>query len=225
MKRFMCVSFLIGVICLFTTNCSKDESKPDSNTVTDIDGNVYHTVKIGTQTWMVENLKVTHYRNGDPIPNMTDKTNWRYLDAGAYCWYNNNVTNKSTYGALYNFWAVADSRNIAPIGWHVPTDAEWNILINFFGGEVAAGGKLKEAGTSHWLSPNTDASNSNGFTALPGGALNISDFAWIGEIGIWWSSPIEIDRTRTCQMDFNEGYVYRDIAGEGPGYSVRCVKD
>jgi uncharacterized protein (TIGR02145 family) len=225
MNKFMCMFLWIGVISLLTISCSKNESKPNSETITDIDGNVYNSVKIGTQTWMVENLKTTKYRNGDPIANETDNTNWRYLSQGAYCWYNHDITNKSTYGALYNFWAVADSRKIAPTGWHVPTNAEWNILFNFYGGEVAAGGKLKESGTSHWSSPNTDATNSNGFTALPGGALNISDFAWIGEIGIWWSSPIEIGRTGSCQMDFNEGSVYRDIAGEGPGYSVRCVKD
>ena len=139
-------------------------------TVVDIDGNVYNTVTIGTQVWMVENLKTTKYRNGDAIPNVTGNASWVALSTGAYCWYNNDAaTYKATYGALYNWYAVGDSRNIAPSGWHVATDSEWTTLSTFLGGESIAGDKLKEIGTSHWLSPNTGATNSNGFTAFPGG--------------------------------------------------------
>jgi uncharacterized protein (TIGR02145 family) len=149
----------------------KTTTDVETNTVTDIDGNIYHTVTIGTQVWMVENLKTTKYRNGDPIPNVTGNA-WAALTTGAYCWYNNDAaTYKATYGALYNWYAVADSRNIAPTGWHVPTDAEWTTLTTFLGGESVAGGKLKETGTNHWTSPNTGATNETGFTALPGGGL------------------------------------------------------
>ncbi len=103
-------------------------------TVTDIDGNVYRTVKIGTQVWMAENLKTTKYRNGDPIANVTNGASWKALTTGAYCWYNNDAENKVTYGGLYNWFVVADSRKIAPTGWHVPTDAEWTVLTDFLGG-------------------------------------------------------------------------------------------
>ena len=121
-----------------------------STTVSDIDGNIYHYIVIGTQTWMVENLKTIHYRNGDAIPNVTISLDWDVLVTGAYCWYNNDVpTYKAAYGALYNWYVVNDSRNIAPAGWHVPTDAEWTILIDFLGGESVAGVKLKETGNSH----------------------------------------------------------------------------
>ena len=107
-------------------------------TVTDIDGNVYHTVTIGTQTWMVENLKTTKYRNGNPINNITDNANWAAFSMGAYCWYNNDAaTYKETYGALYNWYAVADGRNIAPLGWHIPSDSEFLTLRIFVGGKVS----------------------------------------------------------------------------------------
>ena len=153
---------------------------PETGTVTDIDGNTYQTVKIGDQWWMAENLKVTCYRNGDAIPNITDGTTWASLSTGAYCEYNNDINNVATYGRLYNWYAVTDSRNIAPAGWHVPSDAEWKQLEMYLGmsqSEADAtgwrgtdeGGKLKEVGTMHWNSPNTGATNESGFTALPGG--------------------------------------------------------
>jgi uncharacterized protein (TIGR02145 family) len=137
---------------------------PCAGTVTDIDGNVYQTVTIGTQVWMKENLKVTHYRNGEAIPNVTDGNVWGALTTGAYCEYNNDVNNVATYGRLYISYAVADNRNIAPTGWHVPSDAEWKQLEMTLGMSQAqadsvgwhgapVGGKLKEAGTTHWLAP------------------------------------------------------------------------
>ncbi|HDS01520.1 MAG TPA: hypothetical protein ENO07_05815, partial [candidate division Zixibacteria bacterium] len=149
-------------------------------TVTDIDGNVYQTVLIGDQCWMMENLKVTHYRNGDPIPEVTDGGSWGMLSTGAYCNYDNNESYVAVYGRLYNWYAAADSRNIAPDGWHVPSDAEWKQLEMYLGMSQAdadatgwrgtdEGGKLKEADTTHWQSPNNGATNESGFTALPGG--------------------------------------------------------
>ncbi len=141
----------------------------ETGIVTDIDGNTYQTIKIGNQWWMAENLKVTHYRNGDAIPNVTDYTEWVYLTSGAYCAYDNDNSHVATYGRLYNWYAVSDSRNVAPSGWHVSTFEEWQTLEDYLGGSSVAGGKLKEAGTSHWASPNTGATNESGFSALPSG--------------------------------------------------------
>jgi uncharacterized protein (TIGR02145 family) len=153
----------------------------------DNDGNNYRTVKIGTQVWMAENLKTTKYRNGDPIPNVTDGPAWWNLPTGAYCNSDNDVNLWTTYGRLYNWYAVNDSRNIAPAGWHVPTDYEWSKLIAYLGS--LPGDKLREEGTEHWLSPNTDATNETGFTALPGGYRdNTGTFISIGSNGYWWSS-------------------------------------
>ena len=122
------------------TGCIKeDDNKPETGTVTDIDGNTYVTVKIGEQWWMAENLKVTHYRNGDSIPNITADIQWAALDTGAWCSYDNNPDNVNHYGRLYNWYAVTDSRNIAPAGWHVATNDEWIALITILGGEITAG--------------------------------------------------------------------------------------
>jgi len=138
-------------------------------TITDIDGNVYHSVTIGTQTWMVENLRTSKYRNGDSIINVTNNTSWSTLTSGAYCDYDNTPNNSIIYGKLYNWYAINDSRSIAPMGWHVPTDVEWTTLITYLGGESIAGGKLKETGIIHWETPNGDATNTSIFTGLPGG--------------------------------------------------------
>jgi uncharacterized protein (TIGR02145 family) len=196
-------------------------------TVTDIDGNVYHYIVIGTQTWMVENLKTTKYRNGDAISNIT--SSWTSLVTGAYSWYSNDAaTYKAAYGALYNWYAVADTRGIAPAGWHVPTDAEWKTLTDYLGGSSVAGGKLKEAGTSHWITPNTGASNSSGFTALPGGNRYYIDgtFRNVGSNGNWWCITAS-DATNAWNryLDFNHGNVERYNYGKQLGFSVRCVRD
>jgi len=141
---------LVGVL-----SCKKNDPSPEppnpqleTGTVTDIDGNIYKTVKIGTQWWMAENLKVTKYRNGNLIPNVTNMTQWDNLTTGAYCTYNHDATNVTNYGRLYNWYAANDSRNIAPAGWHVPSDVELTTLITNLGGEDFAGGKMKETGTS-----------------------------------------------------------------------------
>ena len=139
---------IIAALLLIISGCKKNAGK--YNTVTDIDGNAYHTVAIGKQVWLVENLKVTRYRNGDQIPNVSDNKQWCNLTTGAYCNYNNDANNVTTYGRLYNWYAVHDIRNIAPKGWHVATDVEWKILTDYLGGETIAGGKLKETGTTLW---------------------------------------------------------------------------
>ena len=197
--------------------------------LTDADGNVYHTITIGTQVWSVENLKTTKYRNGDAIANVTEYASWAALTTGAYCWYNNDATTyKTTYGALYNWYAVADSRNIAPKGWHVASDADWTILTNLWGGESIAGGKLKETGTAHWITPNIDATNETGFTALPGGfCMWPNGTGGMGVHGRWWSSTASSVALGWSRDIGNDGaYVHRDPYGaKHDGYSVRCVKD
>ena len=196
-------------------------------TVTDIDGNVYHYIVIGTQTWMVENLKTTKYRNGDPILNVTVNASWVALATGAYCWYNNDEANKVTYGGLYNWFAVADSRNLAPVGWHVPTDTEWNTLIDFLGSGVG-GGKLKEIGISHWLTPNTAATNSSGFTALPGGCRSYPNgtSGGVGYYGYWWSSmAYDTSGAWLRFLTYSSADVGRIYYNKKYGFSVRCVRD
>lgn len=198
--------------------------------VSDIDGNVYNTVTIGTQVWMKENLKTTKYNDGTAIPNVTDDAAWSTLSADAYCWYDNDLAAyKDTYGALYNWYVVASAnpKNVCPTGWHVPTDAEWTTLSTYLGGETVAGGKLKETGTTHWGSPNTGATNQSGFTALPGGnRFDDGSFDYIGQYGQWWSST-EYNANSAWSRDM--GYYFKTLDrgyySKLSGYSVRCIKD
>ncbi|MBI5184526.1 MAG: chitobiase/beta-hexosaminidase C-terminal domain-containing protein [Nitrospinae bacterium] len=194
-------------------------------TVTDIDGNAYNTVTIGTQRWMKENLKVTKYRNGEAIPTTRDisaETSPKYQWA-----YNGNESNVSTYGRLYTWYAATDSRGVCPAGWHLPTDAEWTTLMDYLGGESAAGGKMKESGTTHWNSPNTSADNSSGFTALPGGYRYYDgSFYLFGYYGNWWSAT-EFSSTDAWDrlLYYDYGYVSRYYSSKNYGFSVRCVGD
>jgi uncharacterized protein (TIGR02145 family) len=209
-----------------------------SGTVTDIDGNVYQTVTIGTQVWMAENLKVTHYRNGNVIPNVTVGNTWSDLTTGAYCEYNNDVNNVATYGRLYNWYAVDDSRGIAPAGWHVPTDEEWKQMEMYLGMSQSEadgvgyrgtdeGGKLKETGTTHWSSPNTGATNESGFSALPGGFRYYdSTFFNIGShAGFWSSSEYSSGYAWFRFLTYVDSEVPRYHYDKHYGSSVRCVKD
>jgi uncharacterized protein (TIGR02145 family) len=236
---------LIGLIVaslLLDFACSKDKPteppQPSTGTVTDIDGNVYRTVKIGSQWWMSANLQVTHYRNGDSIPNVTDSTAWWALTTGAYCEYRNDVNNVATYGRLYNWFAVTDSRNIAPTGWHVPTDSDWIQLEMSLGMSQAQadstvwrgaleGGKLKEAGTTHWQSPNTGATNSVDFSALPGGYRSYNgNFFGVGfETGNWSSSEFGSGYAWYRVLDYWHSGIKRDGESRVCGFSVRCVRD
>ena len=210
----------------------------EPETVTDIDGNVYKTVTIGNQVWMAENLKVTHYRNGAAIPNITDAGQWRSMSTGAYCNYDNDINYVSTYGSLYNWYAVDDSRGLAPDGWHIPTDDEWKELEMYLGMSQAEvddngwrgtdeGGKLKETGTTHWNSPNTGATNSSGFSALPGGWCNSDGtFYGVGTDAIFWSSTEGSSYGAWYRgLDYDRSGVGRDYYGKQGGCSVRCVRD
>jgi len=214
--------FMIMGLLLTAFGCKQ------KNTVTDIDGNVYHTITIGKQVWMVENLKVTKYRNGDEIPNITDEMQWFNTNSGAYCNYNNDAKNVSTYGRLYNWNVVNDKRNIAPKGWHVPTNEEWTTLETFLGGSNIAGGKLKEAGTTHWSSPNSESTNESGFSALPGGRYGDGQtiFNGIGDYGSWWTSTSN-EETRAWHrgLDCTSPGVHRCYEHKKLGLSIRCIKD
>lgn len=198
-----------------------------TGTVTDIDGNLYHYVTIGTQTWMVENLKTTKYLDGSSIPLVSDGTQWSSTSVGGYCNYNNVVNNAATYGRMYNWYAVNDSRKIAPTGWHVASEAEWSTLVAFVGGESVAGGKLKEAGTTHWESPNTGAANSVGFTALPGGyRYSNGTFTNLSSNGGWWTSTVN---STTLAWNWSIDYWVTAMNAapypKNTGFSVRCVRD
>ena len=197
--------------------------------VTDVDGNIYYTVTINTQVWMLKNLNVTKYRNSNPIPNVTDSATWHNLTTGAYSNYDNIPSNSTTYGKLYNFYAVNDSRKICPTGWHVPTDAEWTLLTDYLGGESIAGGKLMEEGTNHWPMLNKNADNSSGFTALPGGSRNYDGtggaFNYIGSIGYWWSSSVITNGAWFRAIIGNTINVGRFPINSAFGFSIRCLKD
>ncbi len=196
------------------SSTSSSSSNTQTNlTVTDIDGNTYRTVKIGTQTWMAENLKVTRYRNGSSITYVTGS--WSSLTSGSWGYPNHSSANNATYGKLYNYYAAVDSRKVAPQGWHVPSLSDWTTLFNYLGGSSIAGGKMKETGTSHWLSPNTGATNSSGFTALPAGSDN-SNFTLSAS---FWATQ------GNASIQYNGvDMIYWPSTGAG-GISIRCVKD
>jgi len=204
-------------------------SDGQTGTVTDIDGNVYKTITIGTQVWMAENMKTTRYCDGTPIPYVSDHTQWADLNTEAYCDYDNNPANSATYGRLYN-WYVVDSNNpkkVCPTGWHVPTDDEWTTLATFLGGESVAGGKLKETGTTHWINSNAGVSNESGFTALPGGdRYYFGTFHDIGYLGYWWSATeSNVTHAWWRGLHYDNNNLKRHDSGKNDGFSLRCIRD
>lgn len=197
--------------------------------ITDIDGNIYHTLKIGNQFWLIENLKVTRFRNGDKIPNVTENTDWASSSSEAYCCYDNDTSNTDSYGYLYNWHTINDNRIICPKGWHIPTLKEWKELEEYLGGGKLAFDKMKEPGTSHWKTSNESASNDSGFTSLPSGfRLYNGNFDEIGINAPWWTST---------EKDSQFAYPYAVIGGtdihrlksngfsKNVGFPVRCLKD
>lgn len=204
-----------------------DEKSFTTEPLKDADGNVYSSIKIGTQVWMGENLKTTKYNDGTSIPLVSDAASWAVLNSPGYCWYNNDEgANKATYGALYH-WLTGNTGKLCPTGWHVPTDAEWTILTTYLGGEAVSGGKLKKAGTSNWQDPNTGATNESGFTALAGGFRAIDgSFNNIGTNG-YWDSATEYNASNRYgrEMRYNGSDVIRGPYGKRRGISVRCLKD
>lgn len=236
---------VIGILLVstsFTESCKKDDPKAESPIivtedapVTDIDGNVYRTVKIGNQIWMAESLRTTRFNDGQPIPNVIATSvgvidpAWGNIKTAAYCFGNNKISLRPIYGAWYNWYAV-NTGKLTPKGWHVPTVAEWNTLIEYLGGKSVAGGKMKSTGTDYWFSPNLGATNSSGFSAYPAGYRNYDGLVpnLTGDLVSFWASD---------EANANEGYGARLVADRQDctiaecsvkktyGYSVRCIKD
>lgn len=211
-------------------NYSNEIIIPLNLTVTDISGNVYPIVTIGNQTWMQKNLNVDRYRNGDIIPQVTDGGQWENLTTGAWCYYANIDANGTTYGKLYNWYAVNDPRGLAPQGYHIPTDGEWTNLSNYLGGESAAGDKMKA--TTGWT-PYSGITNTNssGFTALPGGWRQTNTYPFgvvfngINTQGFFWSSQLINTAVWMRKLDFYYSDLNKSTVLKNYGLSVRCVKD
>ncbi len=212
---------------------------PTYSTVTDIEDHTYITMEIGTQTWMAENLRATKYNDDTEIPLVTSSSTWTGLSTPGYCWYDNDETTYgSTYGALYN-WYTVNTGKLCPTGWHVPTDADWKTLEMHVGmskGVADApgwrgtneGGKLKETGNTNWISPNTGATNTSAFTALPGGYREYHEgkFFVMGYYGYWWSSTeANTDEALRRCLGYDFGKISRDNLSKQDGFSVRCIKD
>jgi len=229
-RIWLCPLIVIGFVLILTISCKKEEGPTDK--ITDKDGNVYTSIAIGTQVWMVENLKTTKYNDGTDIPEVTEGGQWRTLTTGAYCWYDNDAsTYKTPYGALYNWWVV-NTGKLCPSGWHVPTDVDMNTLITFLGGIDMAGNKLKEKGIAHWNTFNTAATNESGFTALPGGTrdgagggfVSLGNIAWY-----WYNNKSVADPAYYFIMVSDQGKVtYSSAYSDGhkkQGCYIRCIKN
>lgn len=192
----------------------------------DADGNPYSAVTIGSQVWTTENLRTTRYSNGDAIQNITNQLDWIKATSGAWSYYGNVETHNHPYGKLYNWFAVSDARNVCASGWHVPVESEWIKLIDFLGGDLIAGSALREDGDIYWSQQNSGATNSSGFTALPGGGRSVDGYNHpIKETGIFWSStPIE-EYAWGYNLDIYNAMGIRITRPQRSGFSVRCVKD
>ena len=235
---------MITLIILSMFSCKKDEVETPSNplngrttavfnpdktygTMSDIDGNIYKTIVIGNQTWMAENLRVTKYNNGVSIPNITENAEWASLTTGAFCNYNNtsDLDTIATYGRLYNWYAVADTRQIAPEGWRVPSTADWNELIDLLGGDTIASNALKEIGTTHWEDP-YESSNSSGFTAIPNGRRYLSkDMNHIGFYCTYWTATeASLTHAGFLYLFYHSSRVNKGVNYKPNGYAVRLIK-
>jgi uncharacterized protein (TIGR02145 family) len=221
------VLLITGVVILY--GCSKKENNyffysPPEETVKDADGNVYQSVFIKGQTWMVQNLRTTRYNDGTPIPDITDAIQWGQLKTAGYCNYENDTGLAATYGRLYNWYAVTRG-NLCPYQFHVPYDHDWQHLIDTAGGQSYAGFVLKEKGTAHWQD-NPGSTDQFGFRALPGGMRSAAGmFEGMGLHGCWWGNTYSLDQVlvRTANNDNNS--VNRTETDKNAGYSVRCVRD
>jgi uncharacterized protein (TIGR02145 family) len=217
----------IGLI-IIASSCKKSDTMTplvDDTKIMDYDRNVYTTVTIGSQVWLSENLKTTSFLNGDPIP--TTKLDISSEVGPVYQWaYNDDTTNVNPYGRLYTWYTVSDSRKICPTGFHVPSDDEFEFLKSFLGGEAISGGKLKESGTAHWLTPNTGATNETGFTALPGGYRTLNGiFVSLTNSGWLWSSSIDAPLAWGQSFHNDDNIMLRGGYYKAAGVSVRCLKD
>jgi len=248
---FTSLLFVSAVLIFFASACKKENDDNNTTispyngkttaifnsavtygTVTDIEGNIYKTVTIGNQTWMAENLRTTRYNDSTEIPNIIDSIEWGKSNTGAYCNYKNSSSTVeiATNGRLYNFHAV-NTGKLAPLGWHIPNENEWEQLAQYLGGTELAGGKLKESGFLHWLSPNTAATNESGFTALPcgnrfgSGEFN-NKYSNKGFDGFWWSSTdYNSDFAFHAELDFYNSRFEGGFLFKTFGMSIRCVKN
>lgn len=199
-------------------------------TVSDIEGNSYATILIGGQEWMAENLRTATYRNGDPVQQVSDDTEWSQLnltELGAWANFDNDPALPVAMGKLYNWYAVNDARALCPAGWHAPSSTEWNTLIVELGGGAEAGGKLKSAGTQFWAFPNTGATNVSGFSGLPGGYRTADgSFAAWGAQGFWWTAQFSSAQNAWYHNLFFDGNGVGNASGSKRfGMSLRCVRD
>jgi uncharacterized protein (TIGR02145 family) len=234
-------AFLVAMcfILMLSDNCTKHDDSNFPQVITDIDGNIYHTIKIGSQIWIMENLKTTHYRNGDPIP--TSEYDWGET-TGEYCNYFNDSNIANTYGRLYNWYAVKDNRNLAPAGWHVPTDAEWTTLTDYLtnngygyegsGNDIAKSMAVpsgwKTSSIAGTVGNDAFSNNNSGFTALPGGRRYFIYWAFIdfSSCGYWWSTTESgIDEAWNRHICFSDSTVVKESNLKQSAYSVRCIKD
>ena len=228
--------FRTGVVLLFiilAISCEKVKNLNNDytgqvDTISDIEGNTYKTIGIGSQIWMAENLRVTRLNDGTIIPEEINDSIWVKLISPAVCWYyNDSISYQQIYGPLYNFYVV-NTGLLCPIGWHVPARSEWETLANFVGGEKIAGGKLKQSDGSHWNEPNPCYLNNYQFMALPAGCRRQYDgeFRDIGDIGYWWTSTPDDYFTAECQaMLHDDTSLSRSIVNKKVGFSIRCIKD
>ena len=197
--------------------------------ISDVDGNTYRTIVIGTQEWMAENLRTSHYSNGDLIPEVQGSGTWIALNTGASVWLNNDsITYHCNYGKMYNWYAVNDGRKVCPVGWHVPTQAEWTDLINYLGGLSVAGGPMKSVGTTYWNSPNGGATNSSGLSLLPGSSRSglSGNYSPPGSGSVWWSdTDAGAGEAYYRGVNFSNTQVVDNSFPKETGMYVRCVKD
>jgi len=219
------VSFTMVVIHA----CKKDDdSDPANQEIRDIDGNVYTAVTIGNQVWMAQNLKTTRFRDGSALAYPgSDLTGWKNNTTGAYAYlFNDEASFRETYGALYN-WAAVNTGKLCPEGWHVPTESDWNLLFGFLGDSMVAGGKMKTSDTTLWLSPNTAASNSSGFSALPGGYRdhNGMDGLLKKNAFFWTADNASTNNAWHHKLDYQSTQAYGGKRNKRYGLSVRCLKD
>jgi len=229
MKKLLLLSILFIVGCPPPTQPEPEDCAgvAGGNAVEDINGNCYSTVQIGDQLWMAENLKVTHYNNGDSI-SYPSNADFGSFDEGQYGVYDNDPSNADVYGNLYNWPVTVDDRGVCPEGWHVPSDEEYTILTDYLGGESVAGGKMKETGLDHWNSPNTGATNESGFTALPAGRRNPNSGSYdsMGRYGYFWSSS-EDNSSHAWSREL--GYNYSNVSwgahNKRLGFNIRCLGD
>jgi uncharacterized protein (TIGR02145 family) len=224
---------ILVMIMALIVGCSKGEDSPETpSTITDIDGNVYETVIIGNQTWFKENLNVSKYQDGTPIPEVTNPTQWATLTTGAWCYYENNTENKEVFGKLYNWYAVAGiydveslntlsrRKKLAPTGYSIPTDAEWSTLTTFLGAE--AGERMKH---EDWPEADSKIANSSGFSGFPGGIIiSNGSFYLNGDYGFWWCAEGRDSETAWNRSLYNSSIACRSYDDKNYGFAVRCIK-